>query len=61
MFSKIHVKPGGYRESIKKSMDAVFQESREGYLKLYMKYRKLTRPVSNRISVEELKEEIKSW
>jgi predicted nucleotidyltransferase len=31
---------------------AVFQESREGYLKLSMKYRKLTRPVSNRIPVD---------
>ena len=31
---------------------AVFQESEEGYLKLSMKYRKLTRPVSNKISVD---------
>jgi predicted nucleotidyltransferase len=31
---------------------AVFQESREGYLKLSMKYRKLTRPVSNKISID---------
>ena len=31
---------------------AVFQESREGYLKLSMKYRKLTRPVSNQIPVD---------
>ena len=31
---------------------AVFQESGEGYLKLSMKYRKLTRPVSNSISVD---------
>ncbi len=31
---------------------AVFQESREGYLKLSMKYRKLTRPVSNKIPID---------
>lgn len=31
---------------------AVFQESREGYLKLSMKYRKLTRPVSSKIPVD---------
>jgi predicted nucleotidyltransferase len=31
---------------------AVFQESREGYLKLAMKYRKLARPVSNKIPID---------
>ena len=31
---------------------AVFQESREGYLKLSMKYRKLKRPVSSKIPVD---------
>jgi len=31
---------------------AVFQESQEGYLKLSMKYRKLTRPVLNKIAVD---------
>ncbi len=31
---------------------AVFQESREGYLELSMKYRKLTRPVSSKIPVD---------
>jgi predicted nucleotidyltransferase len=31
---------------------AVFQESREGYLKLSLKYRKLTRPVSSKIPVD---------
>jgi predicted nucleotidyltransferase len=31
---------------------AVFQESGEGYLKLSLKYRKLTRSVSNRIPLD---------
>jgi uncharacterized protein len=31
---------------------AVFQESREGYLKLSMKYRKLARPVSSKIPLD---------
>jgi predicted nucleotidyltransferase len=31
---------------------AIFQESREGYLKLSMKYRKLIRPVSNKIPID---------
>jgi predicted nucleotidyltransferase len=31
---------------------SVFQESREGYLKLSMKYRKLARPVSSKIPID---------
>lgn len=31
---------------------AVFQKSKEGYLKLSLKYRKLTRPVSNKIPID---------